>query len=216
MSIRVLLVDDHEVVRSGLRAILNVEPDMEVIAEADNGDAAVQMAMELLPDVVVMDICMPGMNGIDATRRVIDETNGVRVLVFSGYSDTRNVFAAFRAGANGYLVKDCAFGEIARAIRSTADDKHYLSPSLSGSLIADYLLKCPDVLPTSLALLSDREKEVLKRIADGESMKEIAFALEVSVKAIESRRQQIMNKLDLRSVAELTKYAVREGLSVLD
>lgn len=216
MSIRVLLVDDHEVVRSGLRAILDVESDIEVIAEAATGVAAVQMARELLPDVIVMDISMPDMTGIDATRRVVKEARDVKVLIFSGHFDIRNVLEAFRAGASGYLLKGSGVEEIAGAIRSMIEERLYLSPDLSGSLVADCLLKCPDVLPTSLALLNDGETEVLKRIASGESMKEIAFALDVSVKTVESRKQQVTKKLNLRSVAELTKFAIREGLTVLN
>lgn len=216
MSIRVLLVDDHEVVRSGLRAILDVEPDIEVIAEAATGVAAVQMARELLPDVIVMDISMPDMTGIDATRRVVKEARDVKVLIFSGHFDIRNVLEAFRAGARGYLLKGGGIEEIAGAIRNMTEEKLYLSPSLSESLVADCLLKCSGVLPTSLALLNDGETEVLKRIANGESMKEIAFALDVSVKTVESRKQQVAKKLDLRSVAELTKFAIREGLTTLN
>jgi DNA-binding NarL/FixJ family response regulator len=214
MTIRVLLADDHKIVREGLRSILEKERDIEVVAMADNGRKAFQLASKLLPDVALIDVGMPEMNGIDATRRICSEAPKVRVLLLSMHSARRFVTEAFSAGANGYLVKDCASEELVRAIRTVAGNDSYISPSVAGLILKDYLKHSPDA-GRGFSLLSSREREVLQLLAEGENTKEIAFKLGVSIKTVETHRQQIMKKLNLRSVAELTRFAIREGITPL-
>ncbi|HOI16033.1 MAG TPA: response regulator transcription factor [Geobacteraceae bacterium] len=216
MNIKVLLVDDHKIVREGLRSLLEKEGDITIVAEADNGRTAVQLANEALPDVVVMDIAMPEMNGIEATRRITAENPEIRVLALSMHSARRFVSEALSVGAKGYLLKDCAADELVRAIRTVAADKIYLSPDIADQIVKDYVKNLPDSAPAALSVLSTREKEVLQLIAEGRNTKEIAFTLNVSIKTIETHRQQIMKKLNLQSVAGLTRYAIREGLTPLE
>jgi len=216
MNIKVLLVDDHKIVREGLRSLLEKEGDITIVAEADNGRTAAQRATEMLPDVVVMDIAMPEMNGIEATRRITAENPEIRVLALSMHSARRFVSEALSVGAKGYLLKDCAADELVRAIRTVAADKIYLSPDITDQIVKDYVKNLPDSPPAALNMLSTREKEVLQLIAEGRNTKEIAFTLNVSIKTIETHRQQIMKKLNLQSVAGLTRYAIREGLTTLE
>lgn len=216
MNIKVLLVDDHKIVREGLRSLLEKEGDIKIVAEADNGRTAAQRATEMLPDVVVMDIAMPEMNGIEATRRITAENPEIRVLALSMHSARRFVSEALSVGAKGYLLKDCAADELVRAIRTVAADKIYLSPDIADQIVKDYVKNLPDSPPAALNMLSTREKEVLQLIAEGRNTKEIAFTLNVSIKTIETHRQQIMKKLNLQSVAGLTRYAIREGLTPLE
>ncbi len=216
MNIKVLLVDDHKIVREGLRSLLEKEGDIKIVAEADNGRTAAQRATEMLPDVVVMDIAMPEMNGIEATRRITAENPEIRVLALSMHSARRFVSEALSVGAKGYLLKDCAADELVRAIRTVAADKIYLSPDITDQIVKDYVKNLPDSPPAALNMLSTREKEVLQLIAEGRNTKEIAFTLNVSIKTIETHRQQIMKKLNLQSVAGLTRYAIREGLTPLE
>jgi DNA-binding NarL/FixJ family response regulator len=216
MTIRVLLADDHKIVREGLRSILEKEPDIEVIAMGENGRAALQLAGELRPDVAVIDIAMPEMNGIEAIRRIRCETPGIRMLALSMHSARRFVVEALSAGAKGYILKDCASEELVRAIRVVAGNETYLSPKITGIIVKDYVKRLPESQSTSNSLLSNREREVLQLIAEGQSTKEIAFDLGVSVKTVETHRQQVMRKLHLHNVAELTRYAIREGITPLD
>jgi DNA-binding NarL/FixJ family response regulator len=216
MTIRVLLADDHKIVREGLRSLLEKEPDIEVVAMADNGRMAVQLAGKLMPDVVVIDIAMPDMNGIDATRRIVGDSPEIRVLTLSMHSARRFVTEALSAGAKGYLLKDCASGDLVRAIRMVAGNETYLSPKITELIVKDYMRRLPELSSPAGCILSAREREVLQLIAEGESTKEIAFTLRVSIKTVETHRQQIMKKLNLHSIAELTRYAIREGLTPLD
>lgn len=220
MRIRVLLVDDHEIVRAGLRSMLGAEGDIEVIAEAGDGRTAVSLVREMRPDVVVMDIGMPELNGIEAIRQVADFEPTVGVITLSMHSDHRYVTEAFKAGARGYLIKDCAFDELVNAVRTVASRQTYVSPSIAGGIVADYVrcLTSERVAPTPSARreLSPREREVLQLLAEGKSTKQTASLLHVSVKTVETHRRQIMDKLDVDSVAALTKYAIREGLTGLD
>lgn len=216
MDIRVMLADDHKIVREGLRFILEMESDINVVAEAGNGRMAVQLAMEVEPDVAVIDIAMPDMNGIEATRRILCEKPDIKILALSMHSARRFVEEALSAGAKGYLLKDCASEELVRAIHTVAANETYLSPKVADMIVKDYMKRLPDSESPASTLLSTREREVLQLIAEGHSTKEIAFALEVSIKTIETHRQQIMKKLNLHSVAALTRFAIREGLTPLE
>ncbi len=216
MSIRILLADDHKITREGLRSLLDKQPDMEVLAEAQEGRTAVRLARELLPDVVIMDVSMPDLNGIAATRQIIDRVPKVKVIALSMHSDALFVTEMLKSGASGYLLKDCAFEELTRAIHAVVADKTYLSPSISGVVVNDYLHHLSKVDFSGPDVLTDREREVLQLLAEGNSTKQIALKLHISVKTIETHRLQIMNKLDIHSVAELTKYAIRKGLTSLE
>ena len=214
---RILLADDHRIVRQGLRSLLEAEADFEVVAEAENGRQAIEMAEELAPDVVVMDVGMPEMNGVEATRRVVVNNPQVKVVALSMHSDRRFVAEMLKAGAAGYLLKDGAFEELVGAIRTVAAGRTYLSPRIADVVVEGYLRnQAAPSEPTAYAKLSPREREVLQLLAEGKATKEAAAALHLSVKTVETHRRQIMEKLNLYSVAELTKYAIREGLTSLE
>ena len=213
--LKLLLADDHKIVREGLRSLLGHEPDMTVVAEAGTGRATVELARIHRPDVVVMDISMPDMNGIDATRCITGELSGVRVLALSMEADRRFIVEVLKAGASGYVLKDMAFAELATAIRMVAANETYLGPRISEIIIREYLQRVPEADMQLSARLTPREREILQLIAAGRNSKEIAFAFEVSIKTVENQRHAIMTKLDLYSIAALTKYAIREGLTTL-
>jgi len=216
MTIRVLIADDHTIMRAGLRSLLEKEDQIEVVAEAENGRRAVQLAVEHKPDVVVMDVSMPDLNGIEATAQVLDSLPDAKVIALSMHTDKRFVMGMLRAGASGYLLKDCASQELANAIVSVKSNKKYLSPDIAGVVIEDSLYGVQQEEKTVSSLLSAREREVLQLIAEGWSTKQIASHLYVSVKTIETHRRQIMRKLDLHNIADLTKYAIREGLTSVE
>jgi len=212
---RILIADDHRITRQGLRSLLEKESDMEVVAEAQDGRTAVELAKKLLPDVVIMDVSMPDLNGIEATRQIISRCKGVKVIALSMHSDTLFVTEMLKGGVSGYLLKDCAFEELAGAIRSVISGKTYLSPSISGVVVNGYLNRVAGFAP-SRSVLTDREREVLQMIAEGKSTKQTALKLHISVKTVETHRRQIMNKLNIFSVAELTKYAIRKGITTIE
>jgi len=216
MRIRILLVEDHSIVREGLRSLLDKQPTMEVVGETDNGRKAVQLVKELSPDVVIMDISMPDMNGIEATRLIIKETPNTKIIGLSIHSDRRFVVEMLKAGSSGYLLKDCTFEELTNAVYTVVKNNIYLSPQISDIIINEYvnLLSKEDI--SVFSILTAREREVLQFLAEGKKTREIALLLHVSVKTIETYRQKIMDKLDIYSVAELTKYAIREGLTSLE
>lgn len=216
MSIRILLADDHKIIRDGLHALIEKQSGMEVVAEAENGRAAVRLARKLRPDLIIMDISMPDMNGIEATRQVIDELAGIRVIALSMHTDKRFVVEMFKAGVSGYLLKDCAFEELSSAIRAVIANQTYMSPRITGNVIRDYLHHLSENHIPSSSDLTPREREVLQLIAEGRTTKEIASSLSVSVKTVETHRRQIMNKLNVHSIAELTKFAIREGITSLE
>jgi len=216
MSIRVLLSDDHRIVREGLRTLLDKEPDIDVVAEAEDGRSTVKLARKLRPQVVVMDITMPDLNGIEATRQITKEVPDVKVLALSIHSDQRFVMEMLRAGATGYLIKDCASEELVSAIRSVIRNQTYLGPSIADIVRRDYLRQVPRADTSVFSILTAREREVLQLMAEGKTTKHVASYLDVSVKTIETHRQHIMAKLNLHSVADLTKYAIREGLTSLE
>jgi two-component system response regulator NreC len=216
MSIKILIADDHKLLREGLRALIEEQQNMTVIAEAENGRSAVQLAARLSPDIIVMDISMPGLNGIDATRRIAAELPGVKVIALSMHADRNFVVEMFKAGAMGYLLKDCAFEEMIRAINTVVANKAYLSAKLSDTMIKDYVNLFPGKNLSVFSALTNREREILQLLAEGKGTREIAAGLNVSTKTVETFRRQIMKKLDIHSVAELTKYAIRAGLTSLD
>ena len=216
MSIRILLADDHKITRQGLRSLLDKQSDMEVVAEAEEGRTAVRLVRELLPDVVIMDVSMPDLNGMEAARQITREFGNVKIVALSMHSDSLFVTEMLKSGALGYLLKDCAFEELARAIRTVVAGKTYLSPSVSGVVVDDYLHRLSKAGFSGLGVLTNREREVLQLLAEGKSTKRIALKLHISGKTVETHRRQIMNKLDIHTVAELTKYAIRKGLTSLE
>jgi DNA-binding NarL/FixJ family response regulator len=229
---KVLLADDHRIVREGLRSLLEAQEDMTVVGEADNGRLALEMAAEKEPDVVVMDVAMPQLNGIEATRRLMNDQPDTKVVALSMHSDRRYVSEALKAGASGYLLKDGAFEELVTAIRAVIANKVYLSPRVAGVVVDDYVRRLPGERDeeggdatdrghrgdgaNAFQKLTPREREVLQLMAEGFATKEIAARLHVSVKTVETHRRQLMEKLQLYSVAEVTKYAIREGLTSLE
>lgn len=239
MSIAVLLVDDHKMVRDGLRALLRAEADLKVIGEAEDGRTAVRMVEELTPDVVVMDLAMPDLNGIDATRQIVTRQPKTKVVVLSANLDRQRASAVLNAGALALVPKESAFDELAEAIRAAMANRIYLSPQMAGDVVGPLLSgklsqsngngngngsatpASSQFAPGSARVLppprplTPREREVLQLMAEGKATKEVAAHLDLSVKTVETHRRQIMEKLNLYSVAELTKYAVREGLTVL-
>lgn len=216
MSIKVLLVDDHAIIREGLRSLLEKQPEVEVIADTYDGRIALDLVRELLPNIVIMDISMPGLNGIEATRQIIAEVPDVKVIALSIHSKRRFVADMLSAGATGYILKECLFDELVQAIKAVAAGGRYLSPRITDVVVSDYVKRLSATADSPLEALKAREREVLQLVAEGKSTKQIALELHVSPKTIEANRRQIMEKLNIHSVAELTKYAVREGLTTLE
>jgi DNA-binding NarL/FixJ family response regulator len=216
MMLRILLADDHRLFRDGLRTLLGQQADMEVVGEAVDGPSAIEAAGRLRPDVLLMDISMSGLNGIEATRRVLADSPGTRVIMLSMHADQRYVTESLRAGAMGYVLKDSAIDELLAAIRAVAQDRRYLSRTIADLVIEGYIGMAKDRERSVFSTLTPRERDVLQLLAEGKSTKEMAARLKVSVKTVETHRKQIMDKLDIHSVAELTKYAIREGLTLLE
>jgi DNA-binding NarL/FixJ family response regulator len=216
MGTKVIIADDHQIVRQGLRQLLAKEPDLEVTAEADDGRSTVRLVREIQPEVVIMDVAMPDLNGIEATRQIVGEFPKTKVIALSMYADKRFVTNMLKAGAMGYLLKDCAFEELIRAIRVVLANKTYLSPGVTDIVVKDYMSGASPSEPSVFSVLTPREREVLQLMSEGKSTNKIADCLHVSVKTVETHRQQVMSKLDLHSVAELTKYAIREGLTSIE
>lgn len=215
MSIRVLLADDHQIFREGLRLILENDPAITVVGEAVEGLHAIALVMELNPDVVIMDISMPNLNGIEATRQILKKRPDLKVIALSVHSNERYVEGMLRAGAAGFLVKNCAADELILAIRTVLQGQSYLSPDITRIVVEEYV-KHPAQSDSLLGNgLTAREREVLQMLAEGKTAKEIAILLSISVKTVEVHRQHIMNKLNLHNIVELTRYAIREGLSAL-
>jgi len=215
MSIRIIIADDHKIIRDGLIISLENEKDIQVVGEADNGRQTLQLVQKYRPDLVIMDIAMPDLNGIEATKMIIKANLGTKIVALSMHSDKRYVIGMLQAGASGYLLKECAFKDLVNAVRSVMAGQIYLSPQIAGVIVKDYIGKRKKN-NDSFQILSDREREVLQLLAEGKTSKEIAAKLFVSNKTVGTFRQRIMEKLDLHSIAELTKYAIREGLTSLD
>jgi DNA-binding NarL/FixJ family response regulator len=216
LGIKVILCDDHKIFCEGLRFMLAGQPGIEVIATAPDGHAAVQLARDLAPDVMIIDIGMPNLNGIEATRKIIAENPSVRIVALSMHSDKRFVTEMFKAGASGYLLKDCDSEELISAIKAVMEDKSYISPAVAKTVIKDYIKSIREDNASAFDVLTAREREVLQILAEGKSTRQIAAALYVSEKTVETHRRQIMNKLEIHSVAGLIKYAIREGLTTAE
>src|SRR5438874_5669317 len=213
-KIKVLLADDHAVVREGLRALLDATPDIKVVGEADNGRLAVQLAQKLQPDVVVMDVVMPQLNGVEATRQILRDVPSAKVLVLSSYSDDDKVAQLIEHGATGYLVKQAATNDLVKAIREARKGNAFFSPCISKRLLD----QCRDTFAKGKAIrmkgdrLTSRETEVLQLIAEGYANKQIADVLGISIKTVEKHRQQLMDKLNIHEVAGLTRHAIARGM----
>ena len=216
MTIRIVLADDHKVLRDGLKSLLNQQEDLEVIGVADDGQEAVKLARKLQPDVMVLDIGMPNMNGIQATQHIVADLPDTRVLALSMHSDHQFVVKMLQAGASGYMLKDCAYEELISAVRAISAGRFYLSKDVTGTVINDYINKIKAVESIDQPVLTSRERETLQLIAEGKSTTETANILNVSAKTVETHRKNIMDKLGIHSIAELTKYAVREGLTSIE
>ena len=210
----VLLVDDHTVVRQGFRSLLSAEPDIEVVGEAENGRQAVQLTRQLSPDLVVMDIAMPQLNGLEATRQIVGAGLPAKVLMLSSYADDEYVQQAAEAGASGYLLKQSAADDLIEAVRQIAQGNAFFSPSVLKRLLEFYRESRLKGRPSSQrsGQLTSREQEVLQLVAEGQLNKQIAAALSISVKTVEKHRQQLMNKLNIHDIAGLTRYAMAQGV----
>jgi DNA-binding NarL/FixJ family response regulator len=212
MSITIILADDHAILRHGLSKSFQQEEGFKVVGQAKDGRSAVELAKELLPDVIVMDIGMPDLNGMEATRQITRECPNVKVVGLSMHSTNKYVREMFRAGAKAYLLKECPFEELAQAIRAVVDGKTYVSPSVGQTVIEDYISK-PEDPQSAFHVLSQREREVLQLLAEGKPTKKVAKHLHISPKTVEAHRLRIMSKLGIDNIAQLTKYALQEGLT---
>ena len=217
MNIKVFLADDHRMMRDGLKTMLQKEPGVVIVGEAAEGQATVAQVAKAAPNVVIMDVAMPGLNGIEATRKITKASPHTRVIALSGHADRHFVQEMLKAGASSYVLKHRAYEELVKAIRETMAGHNYLSPEVTQGIVDTYVRTAP-TSPTApaFATLSDREREVLQLLAEGQSTKEMAGALSVSVKTIETHRHNIMEKLRIYTVAQLTKYAIREGVTTVD
>ncbi len=213
MSTRILLADDHSIVRAGLRSLLEKERDMQVVAEAEDGRSTVRLAQELSPDVVVMDISMEELNGIEATRQIVTSMPEAKIIALSMHSDEQFVAGMLTAGASGYLIKDCVVDELTQAIRTVVAHGIYLSPAISSVIVKGYLKRLLRGGKVPSSILTTKECQVLQLLAEGRTSKEIASRLNLGVRTVDNHRQQIMKKLDIHTVAGLTKYAIRQGLT---
>jgi two-component system response regulator NreC len=215
MNIKVLIADDHQIVREGLRSMLEKEVGITVIGEAGEGRTTLRLARDLTPDVIIMDVAMPDLNGIEATRQIVAEFPTIKVIALSMHDDRRFILNMIKAGAKGYLLKDSAFKDLAKAIRVVFANKTYLSSEIADIVVKDYLATSTSDDSSAFYLLSPREREVLQLIAEGKTTNQIAEHLHISMKTVETHRSQLMTKLKVKGVAELTKFAIREGLTTM-
>jgi len=214
--IRVLLAEDHAIVREGLRSLLEKQPEIEIVCDAEDGRIAVERVRELQPDVVIMDITMPNLNGVEATRQITKEFPQIKVIALSVHSNRIFVADMLEAGAVGYVLKECLFDELVQAIQSVITGKTYLSSRITGVVVEDYIKRLVNVSDSPLSSLTSREREVLQLVAEGKSTKEIALELHVSTKTIDAGRRKIMVKLNANSVVDLIKIAIVENLVSFD
>lgn len=215
MAINILIADDHEIMREGLKNILEKDKDLIVIAEADNGHQTIEKAHSLKPDIIIMDIGMPDLNGIEATRIITQDFPAIKVLALSMYSGKKFILEVLKAGAKGYLVKDCASSELINAIKTVAGDNVYLSPKIAHIVVNDYVDKST-ITESASEKLSARERQVLQLIAEGWNTKQIALKMNISSKTVDTYRQRIMSKLEIYNIADLIKYAINEGITYID
>ncbi|MFH1371390.1 MAG: response regulator transcription factor [Planctomycetota bacterium] len=213
MSIKIMLADDHAMLRHGLSKSFQNEKDMEVIAQAKDGRSTVELAKELKPDIVIMDIGMPDLNGIEATRQITQDCPKIKVIALSMHSSKNFIIEMFKAGASGYLLKDCEFDELLNAIRVVVDNKTYISPAISDVVVENYMRQFPESKDSAFTILSKREREVLQLLTEGKTTKQTAKHLHISSKTVEVHRLNLMSKLKIDSIAQLTKYAIQEGLT---
>jgi DNA-binding NarL/FixJ family response regulator len=213
---RILIVDDHGIVREGLKSLLQNQSDMEVVGEGQDGQIAVELAEKLSPDMVIMDMSMPNVNGFEANMLILQLRPNTKVIILSMHSDGHIVKEALVAGASAYVLKSNLFDEMLRALEAVAEGRRYLSPRITDVVIDDYVGKSAEGKPAKTPKLTSRERQIVQLVAEGKTIKEIASILHISPKTADSNRRRIMNKLGFSSVAELTKYAIREGLTSLE
>lgn len=213
---KILLADDHKILRSGLRSLLERRPNFKIVAEAEDGVEAVRLCKEYAPDVALIDVSMPNLNGIEAIAKIREKAPSVKIIILSAHSSRKFVSEALKAGANGYLLKNCNFEEMVYSIEAVQGGGTYISPRVANVVRDDYVQFLEEKDDSFGATLTPREREVLKLLAEGKNTKEIAYSFNLSVKTVEAHRQHIMEKLDLHNVAALTKYAIREGLTTED
>ncbi|MBN2589987.1 MAG: response regulator transcription factor [Sedimentisphaerales bacterium] len=216
MSIRILLADDHEIVRFGLCSLIEEQPDMEVVGEVENGRKAISCAHKLKPDIIIMDIAMPDMNGIEATRRIHKEYPDIGIIILSMYSKKKFIIDALKAGVSGYILKTKVYDDLILAIKAASAGEVYLSSKIAAIVAHEIVGGLPIYEKSAYTVLTPREREVLQLISEGKSTKQSALHLKISIKTIESTRRQIMYKLDIHNIADLTKYAISEGITSLD
>jgi len=216
MATKVLVVDNHGILRQGIQALIEKHSDMEVVGQADNGLEAVELARQLQPDIVLMDVTMPKLNGIEATRQIKRELPAIKVLALSVHAKREFVLDMVRAGVSGYMLKECVFDDLVHAIKVIVAGQSYLSPQIA-SIVLDGITKDSilDIVNSNLETLTSREKKILQLLTEGNSAKQIALQLGLSVKTIEATRRQIMEKTEVDNLADLTKYAIREGLTTV-
>ena len=210
---RILIADDHGVVREGLKVLIENQPGMKVIGEADDGHKVAQLAKQHSPDIIVMDIAMPNLNGVEATRLILEENPHIRIIALSVHSDKQFVTEMLKAGASGYVLKSCLFEEVLKALRTVDAGEYYISPKIT-EIVPDYHI--PYVVDTDKSAgdhLTERERQIVRMVSEGHSIKQIALHVHISPKTADANRRQIMNKLGIFSIAELTKYAIREGIT---
>lgn len=216
MSIRIIIVDDHRIIRQGLCSLLESQPDIEVIGQAEDGQNAIELVREMQPDIVITDLTMPNLNGIDATSQIKQSFPKVKVIGLSGHTDNSFVIAMLKAGASAYVLKHCLFDELLEAIQVVSQDGRYLSPEVTKGIVDNYVRLLSESDGSPLLTLSERERQVLQLIAEGKSTKQIALDLHVNAKAIESNRRKIMQKLNSHNIAELVKLAITGRITSLE
>lgn len=212
MKTKIILADDHQIIRDGLKSLIEKELNFELLAEASDGRTTVQLTEELEPDVVIMDISMPGLNGMEATLQILKFNPDIKIIALSVHAEKQFVSGMLRAGASAYLLKDCAFGELKEAITLVRQNQIYISPKIAGIILHDYRKKLLEEDQSVFNVLTSREREVLQLLAEGKTTKQVAGELFISTKTVETHRQHIMDKLSVYNLPELVKYAIRQGI----